>query len=236
MSDQMGKFDRFLSPTEKDQLFDVISERLSDFIWDDYFYIHEFFDTTTGFTVSSSTSSVSFGIGGVDMITGTSSGDHKEFGRQMPNENTLISHERQTYFRVNAFWGETTNQTSYIRTLYDGPYGSLASLTDEQKYRSGIGFKVENGNLFGISQNNGFETTTFLGTITADQSVQLELRYFDKQRVDFYVDKVFKASITDDLPTSSSNKVSIFEAYIQTDEAAQKDLSVEYYEFLQKRA
>lgn len=226
---------RFLSPTQKDELYEVISDRISDLIWDEHFYIFEFFDTTTGFTVSSSSGSVSF-VKGVDLITGTSSGNFKHFGRKVPNQanNTLITVGRETRFRTSVVLGETTNQTGYIRTLNNGGYGSIASLGDSVFKDSSIGFKIEDGTILACTQNLGAESTTPIHTIVPDVPVRLELRYFPRERVDYYVNGAYQASLTKNLPTQSDT-LSFFDAYLQTDEAAQKDMYVEYYEFLQKR-
>lgn len=233
LSDVIGVgFDRNMNPENQDVLRELIQDKIYDIVWDDYFYIHEFFYTTTGFQTASSTSSVSFGVGGVDMITGTSSGDYKELAKQMANDSEFVKHDRITYFRVNAYWGETTNQTSYIRTLYNGFVGA-SSDTD---YSSAVGFKVHDGTLYGIAQGNEQETESPILNITADEVYELELRYFPYDRVDFYVDGTYRTSISTNLPDESDNNVKIFDAFIQTDAASeQKDLHVEYYQFLQKR-
>lgn len=228
------EIDRDISVEQQEAISEIVKKNVQDVFWEEFFYIHEFFDTTTGFTTSSSTGTVSF-TKGVDFITGTSSGDHKQFGRKTPNSTEFITHEREAYFRTSLTVSEKSNQTGYVRTLFDGGYGSISSLGLGIARRSAVGFKVTDGEVHGCAQNEGKETTAYLYDIPNDVAVELELRYFPGERVDFYVDKEFRATISTNLPTLSENNTSVFEAYLQTDDSTQKKMYVEYYEFLQKR-
>jgi hypothetical protein len=222
---------RDLPVEQQDAIREIVKDKIQEMTWDEYSYIQEFFSTTTGFTLSSSSGSVSF-IKGVDLITS----GHKQFGKQMPNNGEFVTFDKETFFRVNAVWGEKTGQTCYIRTLNDGAYGSISSLGRALAFRSAIGFKVKDNNLFGISQANGKETSILLvADFEIDTSYQLELRYFPRDRVDFFIGGDFYGSISSNLPISSENNISIFEAYVQSDDGGSKDMYVEYYEFQQKR-
>lgn len=220
------RLDRYLDNTSKDIIEDIVSERIIDITWDDYFYFHSFPEAVDGWAVSGGGASTGVSGAGVTLQTGAVATNSASAGKLSLNQQVL------TYDEIGRF--RTTFETGSVAdTTINIGIGTPTSSNNH------YGFRVINDTLYGVTGNGSSETTRSLGTIGANNAYTIEARLFPGQRVDFYVsdsDKAnlqIKGSITTTLPTGLIS--SWLDLLIRTEAASAKFMYVNYMEYIQKR-
>lgn len=203
---------RFMSPIEKDQLYEVVQGGIQDIMWDEFLY--NFYSTS-----QTASSNSTLGNTGISAVSGPIYNDQ------------VIRHDRPTRFRAAVVVETATTARFYVTTIDD-----TYVFGDKQ---SAVGFKLQNNVIYGVSHANGKETATQIGTYEQNVGQILELKYFPKERVDFYINKQFKASITTNLPVSTNNGSAVIDFCTVTSETVATNnggtITVGYFEFMQDR-
>jgi len=131
------------------------------------------------------------------------------------------SFEKESRFRTQAFFSSTSAQTIYL------VIGSFSGHS--------YGFKVSGSTLYGVSQtSSSLQSTVNLNTtINTTDLYKLDARFYPKSHVDFYVNDVFKASVSVNLPSTANTQ--LWEAYIQTTDTTQKGVGIYFIDYIQRR-
>lgn len=131
----------------------------------------------------------------------------------------------------------TWNKNRKMRTMFD-PVTTAAQLiyilVGNRANNDYMGFKIIDNTIYGVS-NNGSESTLNCGTFTTPVAgIALEFRFFTTDRVDYYVDNVFKGSIKTNLPIGTTTYANqVMDLYIKTTEDVAKNIDISYWDFWQ---
>lgn len=100
----------------------------------------------------------------------------------------------------------------------------------------GIGFYSLNGSLEGRVSDGSNYSFADLGTIDHNQIYRLEFEYIPDTSVKFYVDGVLEGTITTNLPSSASTDYAgdVLNAYLINNEAANKEITIGYWDLWQE--
>lgn len=242
-------FNRFITPTEKDQLFEVVSERAQELAWNNYFHYATFFDTLDS-TEDSGASVVANRL--FMSAGGTSTVAYTRFRRVYQN---IFSFDKESRFRTAIDVGgpslttgaQMQNVEAYAGTGSTGTGGSHIfdnGLDDNSHY----GFYVQNNVLYGITSNGTNFSTTYLADVNVYDLFFLEAVHIPRERVDFYVSDAtnaitntefkeprFRASLTSTLPTGNRKAIYEFSVKNVNGTSGDKDMDVGFLELLQSR-
>ncbi len=220
------QLDRLLDNNSKNTIEDIISDRILDVVWNDYFYFHSFPESVDGWAVAGGGASTGISGAGVTLQTGAVATNQADAGKLSLNQQI------HTYNEVGSF--RTTFETGSIADVTIN-IGIGTPTTSNNHY----GFRVINSTLYGVTGNGTSETTITLGSITANDAYTLEARLYPGSRVDFYISDIDnsnlknKGSITTTIP---SGLISAWlDLLIKTNTAASKYIYVNYMEYIQKR-
>lgn len=229
-----NRISRFVDAKQKGEFGALMAQQVMDVVWNDYYYVFEILGSLDAHDYGGSTNNPTHaGL----LVTDAVSNDYV-YDAYGTGINKTFNYDKETRFRVAVRWEETggtsgavQNQLSYITTLDDATTIEGGGGEDV----SAVGFKAVDGTLYGVVKN-GSETTVELGSIVYNTYYKLELVYYPNNRVDFYVDDKFVASITSALPVSADNGLAIYNTYIKTTEAVAKTMVIDYFELMQKRS
>ena len=224
-----GFLDRNLDNLSKEIIEDVVSDRIIDIVWNDYFYYSTFFEGSAGYRIDfSGSGSTVIAATHIAVKTGTTNASTAYFQKRPANQKVL-KWDKESRFRLQFDVSEVTNQEVRM-SVGDSSDG----VTD-----SHYGFFVDNAILKGTSSFNTTTETVTLLTITASTTYNLEAQYFPGNRVDFYVNDDFKGSVSDGnkLPSKEATAVytDFFTFFIKNTAAEAKIAECSWFEYIQQR-
>ena len=206
----------------KDKIFDLVWKKLT----------HWFlaFESLDGYTQSNSAgSSISIDGNDVVLLTGGTSGNFSTLTKDPFWQGLLTfsqqSNMRSSFILADGGGGSISNFTFYM---------TIGNATADNKY---YGFKIANGNLYGVTSDGTTENSVLLQTIAFSQTYNIEARYTPSEKVIFFVNAVEKGVSGSNIPTTNSTTASAQFMYIKitTNENVSKTLQVSYFEYLQFR-
>lgn len=204
---------RDLSVEQQDAINEIVGKTIKDLVWNDYLYFF-YEDTLTAFTSGT--------VGNTGIVT-----------KSPTFSDDIIRHDRETRFRcsVTSSVSPINDALTYITTIDDVyVFGEKASA---------VGFKLQSGVVYGVAHADGNETATVIGEYEASVPQILELRYFPRDRVDFYIANEYKASISTNLPVSTGQTDAVIDYIAVTAETITLNkpatIDVDYFEFMQTR-
>lgn len=216
---EKSTINRDLSWEQQDSMREIISDKLSDSIWNKFFY-------TSGFTPF--TLIVTSDTEGIERLRDTS-GD------------LFLSVDRPTKFRVSFYFGSTglgAGCTTYITTAHvRSVSGTVPILDNGAEF---VGIKIINNRIYLCSYVDSKKKEVLIDTnkvIVLDETVILEIQYFPRERADFFINNVYIGTITGNLPNNNHPIIyyPIFCSLKRTD-GLSHNLNIDYYEFLQDRS
>lgn len=209
---------RDLDFSQQDAIREIVSDRLPDTVWDDIFYVSQIEPWTSG-----------------TFTTGTTVGAAVQAGKQETSEGLLLNMSRASRMRSSMYFNNSpVGAVAYIgMTARPADAGSTTLSPDG----SLTGFKIVDGRVFGVNFLRGKEAVVDLGfDVTVQKGFILEVRYYPRDRSDFYVNGVKLGSLalyrTD---VFNQDVFDLIRVYMYNTAAASHTLVVETYEFLQDR-
>lgn len=216
------KFDRFLDPTEKQELSEVISDNLINILWDSVYYI---------------ASNLSSGVPDTGFATSTS--ERNDAFDVDTSEGKFLSPDRDCRFRVNFYLGSgATKQVTYICSpATNSGFGSPVPMeaTAAVGY---VGIKIFDGRVHLVTKNLGSIKEKLVPTskvFTDDTTHVLEILYRPSSS-DIYIDGDYLGSISNNL--KDGNTVKSFYPFltsIKSSDGTAVNMTIEGYEFAQTR-
>ncbi len=237
---QPGSLDRYLDPNTKTIIQQIVQDSIIDIVWGKYFYYYTPFEYVgivggngQGWDLNDSSGTLSGAYtSGVQLSTGTTSGDTSSIFKSAPFATSVLSYNVNSRFRTSIFLTGTANQTAYITV------GQAATGTDYH-----YGFKIVGSTLYGIIGKGTSDTSIALATLSANQIVSLEARFSPSTGVTFYSSDpgstktksrgILGPSQTPYFPVGAMNGWLQF--MITTNENARKDLNIQFVEYIQPR-
>jgi hypothetical protein len=140
------------------------------------------------------------------------------FGDHVLGDDLASSWGNRLMLELVATFVDDSDQTVYLGV------GSSAG--------SFAGFKVTDDTLYGCTRQAAAETTTALDTFTAPTSYKLRLELQPGLNALFYVDEVYTALVTTNLPTAGNENNQMW-AMITTNAAANKELRLSLWRLMQ---
>lgn len=215
-SEQQDKFDRFIDPTEKDQLFDVVSEGIIDIMWNKIFYLSSF--ATQSVTTSSST---------------------EDLTAREPDtsENVYLAPDQDSRLRISFYLN--TGQTNSIVYIGLGTSSSQSAPTAiASPNNSFAGVKIVQSIVNMASYNGETDTEKLIVTqeaITDNTTHLIEFRYATGQSVVVFIDNKRIGEIA--VPQDFAKKTQVFYPYITSvsSVSGSVNMTLESYEFIQNR-
>lgn len=191
-----------------------------DAIWRNTFHWFTFFESLDGFTVAGTTS-----VNGNNVLitTGATSGNKAEVNKQ-PSWQGLFTFSRRSNFRSAFVLTSVESQTIYI----------TVGNKDVAGY---YGFKIVNGNLYGVTSDGTNENAILLQTVVASTGYNIEARYQPHNKVVFLVNNTEKGSSVTKLPEADETTANlhIMDIEIVTNENVAKTIQMSFFEYLQHR-
>lgn len=198
---------RDISYEQQDAIREVVNDKLSDAVWNDFFYI-----------------SKADPVGSV--MTG---GDVVRDGET--NEQRSLSIKRESRLRVvfNLLLlgtGTTYFTTAHVRPV-DGAY-TIASTTGEW-----VAIKINGTKMYGVASRKGVQAQTVIKSdlATGDDYI-VEIRFFPGERVDFYVDYEYAGTVSSNVP--SDQTLEIYDWWYMEVTTGTSQIDVQRLEFMQK--
>lgn len=211
--------DRNLDTQSKIIIEDTVTDRITDIVWDDYFYYHTFFESIDAFDI---TGTVAAGAWGFTMTTAATTNARSRLQKQ-PTYQKILNFNKESRFRANFQLDSITSNDAVVAV-------GKVSTTPTFYY----GFRVTNGTVKGITYDGTTETETTMTTITANTNHDYEARFYPGYKVDYFVDGIFYGSISTNLPTGTTN-INFYEFDISTGEDVAKDMKISTFEYIQNR-
>ena len=214
--DNDRQFDRFLSPTEKDQLFEIVSEGLFDILWNKVFFLSSF--ATTSVTTSSST---------------------EDLTARAPetSENKYLSPKEKSRLRISFYLN--TGQTNSIVYIGLGTSSSQSAPTAiASTTNSFAGVKIDQSIIKLAAYNGETDVETLINstkTITDNTTHVIEFRYAPGQSVEVLFNNERIGEIA--VPYDFAKKTEVFFPYITSvsSVSGSVNFTLESYEFIQER-
>lgn len=223
MGEELNKrnqIDKFSSDEVKDGVREVVDEKLADSIWNSFFY-HS-------------------GITPVGTLTSAANAEDVERLRISVEDSTTLSVARPTKMRVAFYFNDGTTGGAgcnlYLTTAHTRSTVSPILGTDVEF----IGFQVLNGLFYLISYNRGKTTvkTTNI-TVSGVTSYLCEVRYYPRERADFFINNKYMGTISTNLPSTtdfgSTYVYNTLHCSLKGSDGATHNMIVDYYEFIQER-
>lgn len=194
-----------------------------DAIWRNTFHWFTFFESLDGFTVAGTTS-----VNGNNVLitTGATSGNRAEVNKQ-PSWQGLFTFSRRSNFRSAFALTSVESQTIYITV-------GNKDVTPNKGY---YGFKIVNGNLYGLTSDGTNENAVLLQAVSASTGYNIEARYQPKSKVIFLVNNIEKGSSVTKLPKADETTANLhlMDIEIVTNENVAKTIQMSFFEYLQHR-
>lgn len=207
---------------------EVLPEKIFDFIWKKTFHYITFFESLDGLNNNvSGAGSNTITSNYLTMTTGAVLGNNNLVSKD-PLLQGLKTFSQASRFRSSFEVTSVADQTIYITTSTS--QGGTAVF---------YGFKIVNGNLYGVSSNNGTanESTVLLQAIAVSpDAYNIEARYTPSDKIIFLVNSVEKGVLTTGLPSPANTiNTTLYEIKITTNAAAAKTIRLSFIEYFQRR-
>ena len=208
----------------------TISDQIIDIVWKRYFYFSTFFESITGW-YPTGTGTSTLDDTGITLTTGAVSSNSVTIDKAPLNDSRL-SFDKDSRFRTTATFSNNTNISVSCGV------GNVIS------GKPCYGFLAVNGVLYGYTGNGTNTTQVKLETLSAVQIVQLEARYYSRNRVDFYATTtqspttvVLLGSIITTLPTGTMITAGQFwlNMTVVTTTTAPRSITINSMEYIQQR-
>jgi hypothetical protein len=224
----MGNLNYPLSPEDQRILLDNLAKQapqvVFDTTWSKVFQYLTLFESLDGFTVTGA-SSVLSGTQ-LDVKTAASLNNVAEITKA-PAIQGLITFSQRSNMRTAINLSSVTNVTAYVLV------GNSTSFN--------YGFKIVNGTLYGVTNDNATENAVNLGTLQVATGYNLEARYTPGDRVVFYLNSVVVGNSTANLPltdfsgTGAVANPNLMDFYLKTTDGNAKTMSVSFFQYSQLR-
>ena len=211
---------------------DVLSEKILDTVWNDFFYYLTLFeDIENGLGLAdASVGGSGATYAGMLLKTGATSGNETTIGRDLTAFAGTVTYDQPSRFRTTfniqdvSAEGTPDNQTIFIGI----------GLGDSSPSAQCYGFRVTNTTLYGLTCDGSAETAVQLLTgLAFETEYTIEARLTPSQKVLFYVNEKERGVSTTNIPTDT---VAVLPRYsITTNEATAKQIQVSYFEYIQRR-
>jgi hypothetical protein len=214
------QIDKFSSDEIKDGVLEVVNDKVADSVWEGFFY-------HSGITPMGTISSVA------------DAEDFDRFRISVGESNTL-SVLRPTKMRVAFYFDDGTvggeGCTAYITTAHTRNTTTPILATNAEF----VGFKIVDGEFYIMSYNRGQSKISKTNiTVSGTTSYLCEIRYYPRERADFFIDDKYVGSISQHLPiTTSFDSTYVYNTLyisVKGSDSGTHDLVVDYYEFIQDR-
>lgn len=206
---------------------EFLPDKIYDILWKNVFHWSTLFESKTGYSeVFTGAGSVTLDGTDINIATGGSTNDSSDL-RKEPTWQGVITFSQRSFMRAGFNISDVTSQEIYIKV------GRSAS--------QGYGFKITDGNLYGVTHNGSSESTVLLQALSAGQAYVVEARYLPGQRVVFFASTpttilTEKGSLTTTLP-SPANAVNtqLMCLRVKTTTTASRSMDVSHFEYFQTR-
>lgn len=217
---QSNNLNRYLDNSSKDIIENIISDRILDVVWNDYFYISYLFgDILRLSTAGTGTSAItSDGL----LVTLSTTATDTASATLTFDTTRILSLAKESRFRVIT----KVSDVSDVTVTFYGTYGT----TD------GVAILIDAGTIKGQTTGSG-TTTLNISTVADNTYVTLEYRYYPGNRVDFYVNDKLEGTITTNLPRITNTAFDLFQ--VAADKTGITGASVlittPFFEYLQRK-
>lgn len=218
--------DRDLDNVSKNILQQTMANLILDTVWNNYYYYASTFDTLDRYTTAAAGAAQYINSQG--LVLETLATTNNETSMLLEISPDLVSTKRPCRFRVSNMMSETT--------LVNWQANVLENKGHFPEGHSYVGVSMEDGTIYGISTNNEVSvgvTKVALQTYQANIYYKMELRYFPPNKVDFYVNDVYKGTITSNLPTHQPYY--LMDIGIGTKTNATRTSQTSYFDFIQEK-
>lgn len=206
----------------KSKIEEVVSERFFDIFWNDYYYYSSAFEGVDRY-LAGGTGWTGVTDNGLVLETNAAIGGAAYASLGVDLFAKLMRFDKETKFRCHAKIDTVANTILRLLTIVDG--------TDNY-----IGFEINDGVVYGLSSNRvSGESKITIGTLSDDEVKELELAYYPSRRVDFLLNGRVVGSSTANFPQDDNSDHLIFDAILETKNAAKKVATLLFWEFLQKK-
>lgn len=209
MADGLPQFDRFISPIERDQLFEIIKDGVSELVWNKFFYVSAADPAGSALTAG------------------------QAYSDSETNEQITLSILKPSKFRcVFNLLAYNTGGTAYITSHHVRPVNVGYNIGESDG--EWCGFKIDSEGLTAMNFKLGKTTEVLIkdDLATGDDMI-LEIQFFPRERADFYLNGVLRASISDNLPSDAS--LEIYAWHFSEVLSGGSTLDIQRVEFLQDR-
>jgi len=155
----------------------------------------------------------------VQINTGTTSGSVARIYKRATGYDSARSWDKKRHLGMYLRIPTYSNQTAYMLS------GGIADPTSATNTSKHIGFMLINNYLYGTVANGTNQSTLLLETISSAVYRRLEAILIPNAECRFYVDGVYKGSISENLPSGTENSEYLFHASIYNAEAVAKYLT-----------
>ena len=213
------KFDRFIDPTEKDQLYDVIADGLVDVMWNNIFYV----SSLNGPAVTTIDASERFDIS-------TREGD--------TSSGKYLDIESPARFRCHFYFNGTDSldSTTYIASHGTATTGIPGSTITADTIEF-AGLKVVDGDVSIVCQDfRGTTEKLLVQKIVDDTTYKLEIIFNPRESATFYLNDEYMGAISQNIP-SNIKAVTLFPLMVSITRGGgtNKKVTIESYEYIQNR-
>ena len=217
---QSTQINKFSSEDVKDGIREVVDDKLADSIWNSFFY-HS-------------------GITPVGTLTSSGGTEDVERFRISVGDSTTLSVLRPTKMRVAFYFDDGTTGGEgcnlYLTTAHTRSTATPILGSDVEF----VGFKVVSGVFNLITYNRGRATLVPTSKeVVGETSYLCEVRYFPKERADFFIDNKYVGTISTNLPSTTDFDATYvyntLHCSLQGTDGGTHNAVVDYYEFIQER-
>lgn len=178
-----GELNRDISTDTKDRIVEAVREQLFVEIWENSFIFSTVFESIDRYTV------VSANVGTTGLLLDDTGG--ADSAALQAKFNNPIRSDRTTFAKLSVGIGDVSEAVFFATILGGGSGGNVA-----------IG--VNAGIIEGTTNDGTTTNTVTLGTLADATEAELEIRYFPRGRVDFFVDGVLSGSSATNLPLATN--------------------------------
>lgn len=206
MENNQPQFTRFISPTEKDQLYELVSDRIEDLVWNQFFYIAQADPVGSALTAG------------------------QAYSDSETNEQITLSINKESRFRCVFNLLAYNSGDAYITTNHVRPVDVGYNIP--KNTGQWTGFKISSTGIYAVNYNKGksSEIKVVKSPKTGDDYL-LEIRFFPRERADYFVNGKKVASISENLPSDDS--LEIFAFHFTEVRTSGSTLDIQRIEFLQ---